>query len=295
VERDGPPAPAEPEGPAEPAAAQPAFGRPSPASLAEPVLRPEGDAATASWRAEAASTDWCWLRAASVAGVRHRLAGHAPEDSYAWAHRDGILVVAVTDGVGSLDGSAGAAARAARAAADAGCRQGGDPEDAVRAAIEAADRAAEGGGATTVVVAVLDRAGRGMAARVGDSTAIVISGDATGAELFDRPDPERADAATRALPDPTATPETQAFQLAPGSILVLVTDGIGDPWRDGPTTAGPALVDGLLRRPGPLELLALADFSRQGCHDDRTILAVWPAPGATTEAPDAGPDPSDPA
>jgi serine/threonine protein phosphatase PrpC len=251
------------------------FGRPSSASAAEPLLRPVGGAGTASWRAEGASTDWCTLRAASVVGVRHRLAGQAPEDSYAWAQGEDAIVVAVADGVGSVAGSAGAAERACRAAVEAGGAGRGDPDDTVRAALAAANRAAEGGGATTVVVAVVDRHGNGMAGRVGDSTVFVISEDGRTAELFDAPDPERTDASTPAVPDAGAVPETRPVVLGPGSVLVLATDGIADPWRDGPNTVAPALVEVLLGRPGPVELLSVADFSRQGCHDDRTIVCIW--------------------
>ena len=95
------------------------FGRPSPAAAAEPMLRPVGGAAGASWRAEGGSTGWCTLRAASVAGVRHRLAGQGPEDSFAWAVEAERLVVAVADGVGSVTESAGTAERACLAAVSA--------------------------------------------------------------------------------------------------------------------------------------------------------------------------------
>jgi hypothetical protein len=37
----------------------------------------------------------------------------------------------------------------------------------------------------------------------------------------------------------------------------------------------PALAAALTEPPTPLELVRLADFSRQGCHDDRTLLALW--------------------
>ena len=253
------------------------FGRPSAASEVEPALRPAGDAATASWRAEGASTSWCALRAASVTGVRHRLAGEGPEDSFAWAHGGDWLVVAVADGVGSTDGAAGAAARACRAAVDAGLAAAGEgsAEEAVGAAISAANQAAQGGGAATVAVAVLRSDGAGAAGRVGDSSAFLVSGDRA-EELFTPPDPERADTATAAVPATDVAAELVELSVPAGAALVLATDGVADPWRDGPTTAGPALVAGLRRRPGPVELLLLADFSRQGCHDDRTLLGVWP-------------------
>ena len=58
-------------------------------------------------------------------------------------------------------------------------------------------------------------------------------------------------------------------------VLLLATDGVADPWRDGPTTVAPVLAAALAQPPAPLELAHLANFSRQGCHDDRTMLVVW--------------------
>jgi hypothetical protein len=59
---------------------------------------------------------------------------------------------------------------------------------------------------------------------------------------------------------------------------VLATDGIADPWRDGPATVAPVLAAALAHPPPALELAQLSDFSRQGCHDDRTMLGVWLLP-----------------
>jgi hypothetical protein len=77
------------------------------------------------------------------------------------------------------------------------------------------------------------------------------------------------------LPAAVAQPEEAAITLDHNGILVLATDGISDPWRDGPTTVAPALAGALAVPLAPLELAQLVDFSRQGCHDDRTLLAVW--------------------
>lgn len=279
---------------------RPALGRPSPASGSEPRLRPDGDAASAAWRADGGRTEWCSVRVASVVGVRHRLAGEGTDDSYAWCHRDGVLMVAVADGIGSVPGSAGAAERACRAAAAsnpaasnpaASDPAASDPaaptgcaEAAVREAVTAAAVAAQGGGATTLVVACLRRGGEAAVARIGDSSAFLIRSDGSAVELFEPPDPDRADTATPALPMEGAGPEVRSVTVSPGEALVLVTDGVADPWRDGPATVAPVLSKGLSAAPGPLQMLGLTDFSRLGCHDDRTVLAVWPA-----EAP-AGPD-----
>ncbi len=227
------------------------------------------------------------LRAASVVGVRHRLAGLPSDDSYAWAHHEGVLVMAVADGVGSVPGASGAAERACRAAVAAGVAVGvavgggdGDPDGAVRAAVAAGNQAAaEGDGATTLVVAALLADGRGSVGRIGDSYAFILDGDGAATETFEPPDPDRTDTTTAALPGEVGNAEVRPFELSGDAILVLATDGVADPWRDGPATVAPALAGALLERPGPAQLLAVADFSRQGCHDDRTIVCVWLAPG----------------
>lgn len=258
-----------------PAADRPVFGRPSDAAGAEPALAGSGHSAVASWRADGASSDWCSLRAATVAGVRHRLAGQPGEDSYAWAHDDTRLAVAIGDGVGSVPGSGGAAARACVAAVQEALERSADsPAEGVGASVEAANRAAGGGGATTLVVLVLGRDGRADLARVGDSSAWSIAPGGEAFELFEPPDPERADTVTTALPATSLTPEFRSVECEEGSLLVLVTDGVADPWRDGPTTVAPALTAALLDRPDPVDLLRLVDFSRQGCHDDRTVVCV---------------------
>lgn len=221
------------------------------------------------------------MRAASVVGVRHRLAGQGSDDSYAWVHDHDALAVAVADGVGSRPGSADTAARACRAAArEALAVAGRSPEEAVRAAVGAANAAANAacdsasGGATTLVVALVRREGGGAVGRVGDSSAWWIGRDGAG-ELFDPPDPERSDTATAALPMGEPDVELRSLTTGPGTVLALLTDGLADPLRDGPATVSPALTAALRDRPDPLQLLSLADFSRQGCHDDRTIVCVW--------------------
>lgn len=250
------------------------LGRPSPATGTEPRLRRRGTAGTAGWRAEGASTGPFRFRAASVVGVRHRLSAEAPEDSFAWVWGGGTLVAAVADGVGSVPDSAGAAARACRAATETLF----DTESPAQA-VAAANQAAAGGGATTIVVAELRDSGEVRVIRVGDSTAFLVRADGSWRELFEPPDPERADASTHALPSHLPAVEEGAVSLDAGAVLVLATDGVADPWRDGPTTVAPSLIETILGDPGPLELLAAADFARQGCHDDRTIVTLRLLPG----------------
>lgn len=211
------------------------------------------------------------VRAATTSGVRHRLAGAGPDDTYAWAALDGAVAAAVADGVSGRAGSAAAAAAAADAAV-AALAAGDDPAAAVRAA----DAAARGStGATTLVVALVDAGGRARLASVGDSGALVLDGG-TWREVWPAPgDPGVVTTATAALPADDPAPVLAEVVLAPGAALVLGTDGVLEPLRDGPTTVAPGLAAALGTPPDPLELLRVLDFSRQGCHDDRTLLVVW--------------------
>ena len=145
----------------------------------------------------------------------------------------------------------------------------------------AANAAAAGGGATTLVVAVLDPGGALVVARIGDSTAFVVDEDGRSwRELFEAPtEDDSVTTTTAALPAEDAVPELAEATLRDGQTLVLTTDGVADPWRDGPATVAPFLASALAGRPGPVELAQLADFSRQGCHDDRTLVSAACGPG----------------
>ena len=77
--------------------------------------------------------------------------------------------------------------------------------------------------------------------------------------------------ATDALPA-WRTPDVVDVTLGVGETLVLVTDGVAGPLADGPTTVAPAA--DWTRPPSPLALAGLVDFSRQGCFDHRTLVAL---------------------
>ena len=165
-------------------------------------------------------------------------------------------------------------------------------EAAVRAASEELSRA---GGAvaaelsTTIVVAVLS-AGAGGAtgtlARVGDSSAFVLEGGQWRELFLDPDDDDLRGLPVEVLPlRERARPgaiELASVTLSASSALVLLTDGVADPLREGPETVAPALAEVLSGGPSgelaPLDLAYAADFSRRGCQDDRTVLAIWPLP-----------------
>lgn len=302
----------------------PVLGRASPAADAPARLRAVADGSLAAYRADGGEHGGWSLRAASVAGVRHRLAGTGPEDAYAWACGPGWVAAAVADGVSGERGSAVAAHLAARAACDAlvgALAEGGEGEaapaprgvpwndrgerdgtstaiggaagwrhEACREAVAAANRAVEGAGsgATTIVVVIAAGSGELSAARVGDSTALQLAGGVW-SEIFASGDGDDLVAtATAALPHPDPPIELADVTLAPSSTLLLVTDGIADPLRDGPTTVAPAFASLLAAPPPPLALAELVDFSRQGCHDDRTLLGLWWDPEAAGPGEEVG-------
>jgi serine/threonine protein phosphatase PrpC len=247
----------------------PVLGRASPAATTEPLLRPAGDASLASWRADGGSSPWFTVRAASVAGVRHRLSGDPCQDSFAWRVDGSRLALAVADGLSTVPGSEEAATRAASVAVEEAVSAG------LAGAFQAANAAAEGCGATTLLIAVIDEDGAVALGRVGDSSAFLVDPDGGWIELFSKKDDEVLGTATNAVPTGDLTFEEASARVRPGQALVLASDGVADPWRDGPTTVAPALAEALSEPPAPLELVRLADFSRQGCHDDRTLLALW--------------------
>ena len=184
----------------------------------------------------AATPPRCPSAPATIAGVRHRLAGRAGEDAFAWATTPDGIVVAVADGVSATPG----AATSATVAADAACMLPPDesltPVERCRAAIAAANgatAAASAAGppaATTLVVGVVAAAGDWALARVGDSTAFVLGAGRWGEAFFhpgDRDEP--LSTATAALPASDPSIECAHGRLGPDDVLILVTDGVAAP------------------------------------------------------------------
>ena len=216
--------------------------------------------------------------------------------------------MAVADGVSTAGRGGEGADLAVRAVTEfAGRRPSGWGERECAAAMDFANDALERAGgdaalelSTTLIVALLTSTVTGGAvaslARTGDSAAFFLSAAGAWREIFDggatQADVGSGDGldllstATDVLPWPQgrdgrrATVETASLELVEGSALVLLTDGVANPLRDGPSTVAPglaavlrAIADGEL---SALELAQAADFSRRGAHDDRTILVVWP-------------------
>jgi hypothetical protein len=234
--------------------------------------------------------------AASVAGVSHRLAGRRNEDTFAWhALSEGRLALAVADGVSSAGRGGEGAEMAAAAATHWLARHEGEAGELCQGALRAANERLlmacplQNGVApelcTTLVVAVVVRApGGGWAAslaRVGDSTAFALRAGRRWEELFTcgAGDGTATEAIPWAGPGDIAVEVVAPVLMASEESLVLMTDGVANPLRDGPSTVAPGLGElageaaaGAL---SPAELLLRLDFSRRGSHDDRTLVVVW--------------------
>lgn len=154
--------------------------------------------------------------------------------------------------------------------------------------------------ATTLVVAAMTRRQDQChvdIARIGDSAAFVLAGgqweeiSAAGAEGDE--DALINPSVDAVLPGPAVAEvgdiRVSSLDMSTQEALVLVTDGLAGPLRDGPTTVAPALAEVLARAPAgqlsPLELATATDFSRRGCQDDRTILLGWPLGPLPPSAP----------
>jgi serine/threonine protein phosphatase PrpC len=266
-------------------------------------VRAGAAAAVANYRADGGQSPDFVVLAASVAGAAHRLGGGRCEDSYGWVKPcPGRLGLVVADGVSTAGRGGDGADLAVQAAARYLSECHGWGESECRGAImRASEQLMSAGGAlpsasvaelsTTLVVALVT-AGTGrpgaVLGRVGDSTAFRLDGEVW-QELFPaREDDDLHHVVTDVLPQrgvaegDLSAVETASVELLGGAAIVVVTDGIANPLRDGPTTVAPALAEvlraGSAGKLPPLALAAAADFSRRGCQDDRTIVVAWPRP-----------------
>jgi serine/threonine protein phosphatase PrpC len=90
---------------------------------------------------------------------------------------------------------------------------------------------------------------------------------------------EVATSATAALPYvPASRPDALVLTVGPQDVLLLASDGIGDPLSDGAGPVGAFLADRWRTAPEPLAFAAHVDFARRSHDDDRTAVALWPGP-----------------
>ncbi|AYF77908.1 hypothetical protein D7D52_33420 [Nocardia yunnanensis] len=248
------------------------------------------------------------IRAASMRGHLHRYQGAPRQDDFAIAATDEPprLVIAVADGVSAAPHSHIGAGLAVQYAVRWLTR----PEQSARtdwrvlfehAAWALIERAAtllatpevnaeqaEAIVATTLTCAVCaphpDGGVRVEVAGVGDSGAWLLREGrftriAGGKTVSDDGLTSSAVLGLPRIPDEVVPVEVV---VEPGAVLLLGTDGFGDPLGGGAGEVG-ALFTTVLgaRMPSLVEFAHALDFSRETFDDDRTLVALWPRPAVT--------------
>jgi hypothetical protein len=248
------------------------------------------------------------VRAASVRGLSHRHYARVRQDDYALRRTpDGrYLVACVADGVSSGPRSHFAAWWAAHDGTDELVRllSRTGPDDlpwpgflqwtANRIVALAGDHiegigtdpakvAAELATALTYTVIELTAGPDGQAAHlisVGDTSGWILTADGrwcpqqpvknAGADIYS--------SGVSALPLlPQVPPTPTHTMIGPDEVLVLMTDGVGDPLGDGSGAVGRFLAHAWHEPPADIEFAAQIGFARRSFDDDRTVIAVWPA------------------
>ena len=268
------------------------------------MLRPKLDGNNL-WRlpsltADAGQLGPFWVAAASLAGLGHLHHGRTGQDSFSFALTDdqAALVVGVADGLGSRPDTAQiGAVVAARLLCHELARHHTDVVlDPSSGVVDEAVRAVNGqltqicrrlvrelcAGdlATTIVVCVVPTDPldcRRVLVRVGDCAAFVLS-DGHFVPVFVR-DGGPLNRVSSVLPvsgDSTTALRAEISRLdARDGAVVLVTDGVAEDIHDSPTVRA-WLAE---RWSEPCSLTSFIDalrYRRQGSHDDRTALIVWP-------------------
>lgn len=224
------------------------------------------------------------MAAASLLGAAHASAGSCRQDAYGFgADANGTLYFVVADGLGSRAASHLGAAIFCESVllhtANSTSGSALDPAELVTAASERTVRVAASvyGLSTTDILCValvgVLSATDARLARVGDATAFLLRGTEF-IEVLSHEN-QLVNLVDATVPgEVTGTAEVVTAHLdAP---LAVVTDGLATDIR-----TSPAVQEWLSRRwSTPLGPHAMADslrYRRQGSHDDRTAVVVWPA------------------
>ncbi|MFE7601010.1 protein phosphatase 2C domain-containing protein [Streptomyces sp. NPDC057494] len=251
------------------------------------------------------STPGLTVRLASVRGDSHRFGGQPRQDDIVVAAHEptDTVVFAVADGVSAAPQSHVGAALACRTAVTDVLRQLEEARPQIdwnRVVAGAAyqlfmrvtrgteptpeqKREAQTLLATTLVTGVVRRTGRGQLevnlVHVGDSGAWMLHESRFHPLLGDGKEGTDGvfSSAVQALPWVPRQIEGTWFTVPEDGVLLIGTDGFGDPLGDGTGPVGRAIAYELGRPPRePLALAWVLDFSRETFDDDRTLLAVWP-------------------
>ncbi|ORB10858.1 protein phosphatase 2C domain-containing protein [Mycobacterium noviomagense] len=251
------------------------------------------------------STDAMTVRGVSQRGHLHRYNGAPRQDDFALHHLpDGRVVVVVADGVSAARQSHIGASTATRQAAEwlyshlgddtadtdwltmlkttawalserAQTLLGLDAPDPVRAEQELA---------TTLACAVIEPTGphslRACLVSAGDSAAWLLSAGRFVEVLAGKTVTASGIASSAVIGLPRVPTEVTpaVVDVAYDDVLLIGTDGIGDPLGAGQGGVGDLFRE-VLTKPSPPSLIEFAhavDFSRETFDDDRTLVAVWP-------------------
>ncbi len=251
------------------------------------------------------STEALTLRGVSQRGHLHRFNGAPRQDDFAAHHLpDGRVIVLVADGVsGAPQSHLGASTVTKQAAEWLHVHLGGDIghtdwlallKSAAWALNERAQSLlglsepdpvrAEEQLATTLVCAVIEPAGAGMLRAylvgAGDSLAWLLSDGEFVPVLGGKTvsDTGIASSAVVGLPRVPNDVMPEVVEVADGDVLLIGTDGIGDPLGTGDGGVGNLFREALTQPqvPSLIEFAHAVDFSREAFDDDRTLVAVWP-------------------
>jgi hypothetical protein len=281
-----------------PVTASPTFGESSAVDVSTTSLPHLDGGFVEAIAIDYAETAIATIRAASIAGGSHRLGQSVRQDSFALAEPvAGLVVAAIGDGLGEFDFSHIAAMWACQAA----CKMLAEaliinpalkalsPEAVLAPINESLFALRQALGvplATTLLVCVVAVSGgdgsQAWLARVGDSTAVTLSHEASGTPrwqfLFggqERVTEGIETNKTDALPARNIIYEQTLMQLPTGTALFLLTDGVSFP-----LAMSQSMRDGLgsrwQRPPSPLEFASHVWFNRRGETDDRTVVGIWP-------------------
>jgi len=141
--------------------------------------------------------------------------------------------------------------------------------------------------ATTLVCAIIevtdDNALRAFIVGIGDSGAWILRNSEFVPVLGGKTDDEHgfSSSAVAGLPRVPNGLEPSIVEIGPGDVLLLGTDGIGDPLGSGQGGVGNLFRDlfGGKEPPSLIEFAHAMDFSRARFDDDRTLVAVIPRHG----------------
>lgn len=259
------------------------------------------------------TSEFC-VRGGSVRGYHHRYYGEPRQDDFAIVTRaDGRqIVAAVADGVSESKQSHIGATTAVRYASQWLDRSVGAPTEATDwksmventawALVEQARAmdpacadaaAAEGMLATTLVCAVLDAHDDGKSVAhivsVGDSGAWLLGGSGYSRLGGGKTDGDGGISNSAVSGLPRIPPEVHVTRvvLAEDDVLLLGTDGFGDPLGTGEGRIGRLFAE-VIRKQDPPTLIEFGhalDFSRETFDDDRTLVAIWRQPATNTRLP----------